>query len=221
MKASFFSFLPAFERPRYSNVRKWAEYRQKNTCISVISVIYSPCTKAGEWTEQARSYFCKRRNGRKAKEKRMKKITELVRELALPAVEEAGCTLWDVEYVREAGQWYLRLYIDKTGGVNILDCEAISRKVSDLLDEADPIESSYIFEVASAGAERPLKRESDFAQFMGSPIVLKTYQPHDGCKEFSGDLTGYDAGAVEMRVGEATLRFEKNEIALVRLRCDI
>ena len=86
----------------------------------------------------------------------MKKVTELVAELAAPAVAEQGCTLWDVEYVREAGQWYLRLYLDKDGGVDILDCEAVSRKVSDLLDEADPIEGSYTFEVSSAGAERPL-----------------------------------------------------------------
>jgi ribosome maturation factor RimP len=150
----------------------------------------------------------------------MKKVTEIVRELALPVVEENGCTLWDVEYVREAGQWYLRLYIDKEGGVNILDCEAISRRMSDLLDEADPIDSSYIFEVASAGAERPLKRPGDFEQFMGSPVTLKTYKPRDGRKEFAGDLAGYDDGAVELRVGEQTLRFEKDEIALVRLRCD-
>ena len=88
----------------------------------------------------------------------MKKVTELVAELAAPAVAEQGCTLWDVEYVREAGQWYLRLYLDKDGGVDILDCEAVSRKVSDLLDQADPIEGSYTFEVSSAGAERPLKR---------------------------------------------------------------
>lgn len=150
----------------------------------------------------------------------MKKVTELVRQLAQPVVEANGCELWDVEYVREAGQWYLRLYIDKEGGVNILDCEAISRRMSDLLDEADPIDSSYIFEVASAGAERPLKRPGDFEQFMGSPVTLKTYKPRDGRKEFAGDLAGYDDGAVEIRVGEQTMRFEKDEIALVRLRCD-
>ena len=150
----------------------------------------------------------------------MKKVTEIVRELALPVVEENGCTLWDVEYVREAGQWYLRLYIDKEGGVNILDCEAISRRMSDLLDEADPIDSSYIFEVASAGAERPLKRPGDFEQFMGSPVTLKTYKPRDGRKEFAGDLAGYDDGAVKIRVGEQTLRFEKDEIALGRLRAE-
>ena len=150
----------------------------------------------------------------------MKKVTDIVRELALPIVEENGCTLWDVEYVREAGQWYLRVYIDKEGGVNILDCEAISRPLSDALDEADPIETSYIFEVTSAGAERPLKRPGDFEQFMGSPIVLKTYKPRDGRKEFSGDLTAYDNGAVEMKASGQILRFEKEEIALVRLRCD-
>ena len=150
----------------------------------------------------------------------MKKITETVRELAEPVVLEHGCTLWDVEYAREAGQWYLRLIIDKDGGVDILDCEAISRRVSDILDEADPIESSYIFEVGSAGAERPLKRPGDFEKFMGSPVTLKTYKPRDGRKEFAGTLTGYDGGAVTVTVGNEPLRFEKEEIALVRLRVE-
>ena len=150
----------------------------------------------------------------------MKKVTEIVAELARPVVEEHGCTLWDVEYVREAGQWYLRLLIDKQGGVDILDCEAISRKVSDLLDEADPIESSYVFEVGSAGLERQLKRPSDFQQFMGSPVLVKTYQPKDGRKEFAGTLAGYEGGAVLLDMGGETLRFEKNETALVRLRVE-
>ena len=141
----------------------------------------------------------------------MKKVTEIVAELARPVVEEHGCTLWDVEYVREAGQWYLRLLIDKQGGVDILDCEAISRVVSDLLDEADPIEGSYVFEVGSAGAERPLKRPADFEQFMGADVLLKTYKPRDGRKEFSGVLAGYDDGAVSLTVGSETLRFEKPE----------
>ena len=150
----------------------------------------------------------------------MKKVTEVVRELALPVVEEQGCRLWDVEYVREAGQWYLRVYIDKDGGVNILDCEAISRVLSDILDEADPIESSYIFEVASAGAERPLKRPGDFEQFIGSPVLLKTYKSMDGRKEFAGDLAGYENGDVTLRIGGEERRFAKEAIALVRLRCD-
>ncbi len=151
----------------------------------------------------------------------MKKITEIVRELAQPVAEENGCELWDVEYVREAGQWYLRLYLDKEGGVNILDCEAVSRKVSDLLDEVDPIESSYMFEVSSAGAERALKRPGDFERFMGSAVLVKTYKPKDGRKEFAGTLAGYEDGAVilDMGTGEP-IRFEKSEIALVRLRVE-
>ena len=150
----------------------------------------------------------------------MKKVTEIVWELAEPVVKEQGCSLWDVEYVREAGQWYLRLLLDKEGGLDILDCEAISRRVSELLDEADPIEQSYTFEVGSAGAERALKRPSDFERFMGSPVTLKTYKPRDGRKEFAGELAGYDSGAVVLRAGGAALRFEKDEIALVRLRVE-
>ncbi|MGM9661672.1 MAG: ribosome maturation factor RimP [Oscillospiraceae bacterium] len=151
----------------------------------------------------------------------MSKITELAAALAADAVAEQGCELWDVEYVREAGTWYLRLYIDKEGGVNITDCEAISRKVSDLLDEADPIPASYTFEVCSAGIERPLKRPGDFERFMGADILLKTYSPKGGRKEFPGVLRGYEDGAVTVEVEGETLRFEKPEIALVRLRADI
>ena len=150
----------------------------------------------------------------------MSKITDQVAALAAGAVEEQGCELWDVEYVREAGSWYLRLYIDKKEGVNITDCEAISRKVSDLLDEADPIPASYTFEVCSAGIERPLKRPSDFEKFMGADILLKTYSPRGGRKEFPGVLAGYEDGAVTVTVGKETIRFEKQEIALVRLRAD-
>ncbi|MCI9164597.1 MAG: ribosome maturation factor RimP [Oscillospiraceae bacterium] len=150
----------------------------------------------------------------------MAKITDTVARLAAPAVEAAGCQLWDVEYVREAGTWFLRLYIDKEGGVNILDCEAVSRAVSDLLDEADPIEGSYTFEVSSAGAERPLKRPSDFARFMGSPVTVKLYKAKDGRKEFAGVLAGYDNGDVTVTVGERELTFPKAEVALCRLRVE-
>ena len=151
----------------------------------------------------------------------MKKVTEIVRELAEPVVKENGCELWDVEYVREAGQWFLRLYLDKDGGVDILDCEAISRKVSDLLDEADPIESSYTFEVSSAGLERQLKRPSDFERFMGEKILLKTYKPIAGRKEFAGILAGYDSGSVLVDMGGGDpLWFEEKDIALVRLRVE-
>ena len=150
----------------------------------------------------------------------MKKVTEIVAELAAEAVAEQGCELWDVEYVREAGQWYLRLYLDKEGGIDILDCEAVSRRVSDLLDEVDPIEGSYMFEVSSAGAERPLKRPSDFERFMGSAVMVKLYRPRNGLKELPGILRGYEDGRVTVECGKETITFEKSEIALVRLRVE-
>ena len=147
----------------------------------------------------------------------MSKLTEKIRALAEPVVLEEGCSLWDVEYVREAGSWYLRLYIDKEGGVGIDDCERISRRLDPILDEADPIPESYVFEVGSAGAERELKRPSDFAQFLGSEVEVKLYQPRDGRKAWVGELAGYDEGAVTLRVGEDTVRFEKAQVAQVRL----
>lgn len=151
----------------------------------------------------------------------MKKVTELTAELAADAVASRGCELWDVEYVKEGGTWYLRLYIDKEGGVSIEDCEAVSRAVSPLLDEADPIEGSYTFEVSSAGAERALKRPSDFQRFLGSPITVRLYKNRDGQKEFAGILKEYENGAVLLSIGDKTLRFEKEEIALVRLRIEV
>ena len=151
----------------------------------------------------------------------MSKITEKVTALARPVVEEEGCSLWDVEYVREAGCWYLRIYIDKEGGVGIDDCERISRRLDPLLDEADPIPDSYVFEVGSAGAERELKRPGDFEQFMGHEAEVKTYKPVNGSKAFVGTLAGYADGAVTLRVGAENMTFEKNQIALVRLHVSI
>ena len=152
----------------------------------------------------------------------MKKITELTAELAAPVIAERGCTLWDVEYVKEAGTWYLRILLDKEGGVDILDCEEISRKVSDLLDEADPIEGSYTLEVGSAGAERALKRPGDFQRYLGSAVLVKLYRNQDGRKEFPGVLTGYDeaTGDVTITVGKQEMTFAKKDIALVRLRVE-
>ena len=150
----------------------------------------------------------------------MAKVTELVTKLALPVVEGAGCELWDVEYVREAGTWFLRIYIDKEDGVDILDCENVSRQVSDLLDEADPIEGSYTLEVSSAGAERPLKRPGDYERFMGSRVAVKLYKAKNGRKEFAGVLAGYENGNVTITVGETAMTFARDEVALCRLRIE-
>ena len=151
----------------------------------------------------------------------MSKITEKVAALAKPVVEEEGCTLWDVEYVREAGAWYLRVFVDKEGGLSIDDCERISHRLDPMLDEADPIPDSYVFEVGSAGAERELKRPGDFEQFLGSEVELRLYQPVNGSKSFVGKLKAYDNGDVTIENGSTELRFEKGRIAQVRLHVSI
>ena len=152
-----------------------------------------------------------------AKEGANLKITEQVAQFAQPIVEEKGCTLWNVEYVREGSERYLRLYIDKDGGVDISDCEAIHRAVDPVLDEKDPIPESYHFEVCSAGLERALKRPSDFEQFMGSKVLVKLYQPKNGAKELKGTLTGYADGDVTIDQAGTSVTFTKKEVALVRL----
>ena len=147
----------------------------------------------------------------------MAKVTDVVAQLAAPVVEQAGCSLWDVEYVKEAGEWFLRVYIDKEGGVSIDDCEAVSRPLSDLLDEADPIEGSYTFEVSSAGADRVLRKPEHFARFQGQEVEVKLYRPRDGRKDFVGVLRSWQDGDVTLDVGGEPAAFEKKEIALVRL----
>lgn len=148
------------------------------------------------------------------------KVTEQVAQFAEPIVQSHGCTLWDVEYVREGGEWFLRLYIDKQGGVDIADCEAISRAVDPILDEQDPIAESYSFEVCSAGLERQLKRPSDFEQFMGSLVAVKLFKPVSGAKEFVGTLLAYHDGAVTIRTAADEMTFQKNEVAQVRLHVE-
>ena len=148
------------------------------------------------------------------------KVTEFVAKLAEPVVQAHGCELWDVEYVREGDQRFLRLYLDKDGGVDINDCEAISRAVDPILDEKDPIKESYHFEVCSAGLERALKRPGDFERFMGSNITVKLYRPRNGLKEIPCVLTGYNNGRITVTAGKETITFEKSEVALVRLRVE-
>ena len=151
----------------------------------------------------------------------MSKLTDKLSAMVRPVVEEEGCRLWDVEYVREAGTWYLRVFIDKEGGVGIDDCERISRRLDPMLDEADPIPDSYVFEVGSAGAERELRRPSDFEQFMGSEVEIKLYQPLNGSKSFVGSLADYADGAVTILSGGRELTFSKQQIAKVHLHVSI
>lgn len=148
------------------------------------------------------------------------KVTELVAQFAEPIIQQAGCSLWDVEYVREGSERYLRIYIDKEGGIDIDDCEKIHRAIDPILDEKDPIAESYHFEVCSAGIERALKRPGDFAQFMGRPVLVKLYRPRNGLKEIPGILRDYEDGKVTVEAGKETITFEKSEVALVRLRVE-
>ena len=149
------------------------------------------------------------------------KITDQVWAFTQDIVESLGCRLWDVEYVREGGEWFLRLYIDKDGGVNINDCEAISRAIDPILDEKDPIEGSYRFEVCSAGLERVLKRPSDFQQFLGADVLVKLYRPVDGVKEFPSVLRGYDNGDITVDYAGKSITFTRSQVALVRLRVNL
>lgn len=148
------------------------------------------------------------------------KVTQIVEELARPVAEAHGCSLWDVEYVREGADYILRVSIDKEGGVDISDCEAVSRALDPILDERDPIPGSYQFEVCSAGLERALKRPEDFARFLGSPVTVKLYRPYNGMKEIPAVLRGYDEGRVTVEAGKETVTFEKSQVALVRLRVE-
>lgn len=142
-------------------------------------------------------------------------------ELLEPIVAEAGFELVDVEYVKEAGTWYLRAYIDKPGGITVDDCEAVSRKFSDILDEKDYIGDSYIFEVSSPGLGRPLKKEKDFQRSLGEDVEIRTYRPIEGQKEFEGVLKAFDKNTVTIAYEDETEQvFQRNEIALIRLALD-
>ena len=148
-------------------------------------------------------------------------MTDQVRAFSQPGVEGLGCTLWDVEYVREGGEWFLRLYIDKEGGVGIDDCEAVSRAVDPILDQEDPVPGRYHFEVSSAGLERPLRRPEHLAWSLGKTVAVRLYRPRDGAKEFTGVLRGYADGKIVLETATGETAFEKDEIALVRLHLEI
>ena len=148
----------------------------------------------------------------------MNKTAQRVYELALPVAQRQGVEIWDVEYLREAGQWFLRIYIDKQEGIGIDDCERFSRELDTILDAEDPISDSYVFEVSSAGAERELKRPGDFERFIGSNVEVKLYKAQDGRKEYIGRLASYKDGDVTVETAGKQITFSKDAVAQVRLR---
>ncbi|MCI9081851.1 MAG: ribosome maturation factor RimP [Lachnospiraceae bacterium] len=142
-------------------------------------------------------------------------------ELLIPIMKEYQFELVDVEYVKEGGTWYLRAYIDKEGGITVDDCELVSRRMSQLLDEKDYIEESYVFEVSSPGLGRPLKKEKDYARSIGKQLEIRTYRAIDKEKEFYGILKSYDESTVTIEMEDETeMTFVKSEIALIRLAFD-
>ena len=134
-----------------------------------------------------------------------------------PIVESRGFELVDVEYGKEAGTWYLRGYIDTPGGITVNDCEDVSRAFSDILDEQDFIEDSYIMEISSPGLDRPLKKEKDFKRSLGKLVEIRTYRPIEKQKEFCGILNAYDSNSVTIDEDGTERTFDKKDIALIRL----
>ncbi len=145
----------------------------------------------------------------------------MTEELVMPLIRQNQFELVDVEYVKEGGNWYLRAYIDKPGGITVDDCEVISRSLSDKLDEEDFIEGAYILEVSSPGLGRPLKKEKDFVRNMGQEVELRTYRAIEKQKEFRGILDAYDKSSITLEVEEGEkLVFDRSNVALVRLAFD-
>ncbi|MGN0547493.1 MAG: ribosome maturation factor RimP [Acutalibacteraceae bacterium] len=139
-------------------------------------------------------------------------------EIAKPIADELGLDIWDIRFVKEGSDWFLRIFIDKEGGVGITDCENMSRAIDKPLDEADPIEQSYCLEVSSPGIERDLTRDSHFEACKGQKIKIKLIRALDGKREFSGILEDYDGKTVTMRLEDGSaMCFEKKETGYIKL----
>ena len=143
-------------------------------------------------------------------------IEQKAEALILPLLPEFSCTLVDTEYVREAGNYYLRYYIDKEGGVTILDCENVSRAVSPLLDEPDFIGEPYTLEVSSPGLGRPLKKDKDYIRNLGKPVEIRLFKEENGAREFTGVLEQFDRESVSLLSDTGSLVFTRKNLSLIR-----
>ncbi|HYE83883.1 MAG TPA: ribosome maturation factor RimP [Clostridia bacterium] len=144
------------------------------------------------------------------------KVEDIVYEMAKPITDRFNFELVEVEYKKEGADWYLRLYIDKEGGITVDECQLVSEEMSDLLDEVDPIPQSYIFEVSSPGIDRPLKTDRDYEKNNGKPIEIKLFSPMNGKKAFEGILKGHTTDKVEIEAEGKTMDIDKSSIALIR-----
>ena len=145
------------------------------------------------------------------------KVEQMVR----PIVEANNFEIYDVEYVREVGNWYLRIYIDKEGGITVDDCELVSRRMSELLDEDDFIPEAYIFEVSSPGLGRQLKKDRHFQKSIGEEVEIKLFKAINKQKDFGGILKDFDKDKIVIELeDETTMEFARNDIAMIRLALD-
>ncbi|WP_227766603.1 ribosome maturation factor RimP [Zhaonella formicivorans] len=147
-------------------------------------------------------------------------VEERVEQLVKPAIEEAGYELVSIQYVKEGPDWYLRFFIDHQEGIGLDDCELISRKVEAILDKADPIPDSYVLEVSSPGIERPLKNDEDFAKYQGELVIITTFAPVEGKKQFKGILKGSTAEEVSLLVGKKEMHIPRKLISKAHLTVD-
>ena len=144
------------------------------------------------------------------------KTTETVGALVAGIVAELGFELCDVEFAKESGNWVLTLFIDKEGGVNIDDCERVSKAVDPILDEADPIEQAYYLSVSSLGLDRPIKKDKDFARSLGKEVEVKLYAPQNGKKELTGILSAFDELSFTLTQNDEELVLIRKDVALVK-----
>lgn len=141
-----------------------------------------------------------------------------VEEIIKPFADELGLEIWDVRFAKEGTDWYLRIFIDKEGGISIDDCVDLTHAVTKPLDEADPISQSYILEVSSPGVERELTRDEHFKKYVGSAVMLRAIRPVDGVRDFNGIMTAYEDKKITVKLeDEAEITFDKKDISYVKL----
>ena len=147
-----------------------------------------------------------------------KNIATEIEKLVLPITDANNWELVDVEYVKEGGEFFLRIYIDKEGGVSLNECEVVTRTLNPILDEKDPIKDNYFLEVSSPGLDRPLKKEKDFIRYKGRDVEIKLYKPINGAKMHEGELVGLtEDNNIKVIIDNEEVEFNKKDVALIRL----
>ena len=147
-----------------------------------------------------------------------KSIEATIEEIVQPIVDAKNFEIVDIEYVKEAGEYYLRVYLDKEGGISLSDCEVVSRELSEILDKKDPIKDNYFLEVSSPGLDRPLKKEKDFVKYQGRDVEIKLYKPINGSKMHEGELVGLTEDKnIKVIIDNDEVEFNKKDVALIRL----